>query len=426
MATYDLLLLFVGIAVLGAVALPKFISDKPMSFPILYVAAGILVFSLPLGMTVPDPIEHIELTERLTELLVIISLMGAGIKIDRPFDVGAWTTTWRLLAITMPVTIVLTVVLAFGVLGTLGATAVLLGAVVAPTDPVLASDVQASPPTEDVDEAIDPEEQEGAIRFALTSEAGLNDGLAFPVTNLAIAIAAASGTAGLAWLGDWFLVDVLYKIVVGTIMGYVSGRVLAWLVFDAPSTTGLAKVMSGGEALAVTLITYGVTELLSGYGFIAVFVAALTLRHYEWTEAYHRELHDFAVITERLLMAAVLVLFGGAVAGGLLAPLDPLDVVVGLGLVFVVRPLAGLVGFVGSSVSLGERLVISSFGIRGVGSFYYLAHALNEASFGELELLLAAENLWALVGFVVLTSIVVHGVSANYVMSVLDRRREGP
>ncbi|WP_193570573.1 sodium:proton antiporter [Halorubellus sp. JP-L1] len=425
MALYEVMLLFTGLAIAGAVVLPRYVSDKPMSFPIIYVLAGFVLFSLPLGVQYPDPIEHVEVTERLTELVVIIALMGAGLKIDRPFSFRGWGSTWRLLAIAMPLTIGAAALLGWGLLGTLPATAILLGAVIAPTDPVLASDVQATEPTEDVDEDVKSSDQGGNIRFSLTSEAGLNDGLAFPFTNLAIAVAAASGVAGYAWLGEWFLIDVAYKLGVGAIAGYAAGWALAWVIFGAPASTDLARVLAGGEALAGTLLTYAATELVGGYGFLAVFVAAITLRHYEWTDDYYVNLHDFAVIVERLLMAAVLVLFGGAIAGGLLSPLDWLDAVVGLALLFVVRPLAGLLSFLGSSVDWDERLVVSSYGIRGIGSFYYLAHALNEASFQEAELVLAGERLWALLGFVVLVSIVVHGISANYVMNVVDRRRHG-
>jgi NhaP-type Na+/H+ or K+/H+ antiporter len=425
MASYEVTLLFVGLAIMGAVALPRILSDKPMSFPLVYVIAGFVLFALPLETTPPDPIEQVVVTEHLTELVVIIALMGAGLKIDRPFDPRGWSTTWRLLLIAMPITIFVTAVLGVTVLGTLTATAILLGAVVAPTDPVLASDVQATPPTEEVDEDVDATSQEGTIRFALTSEAGLNDGLAFPFTYLAIAAAAASGTSSLLWLGDWALYELLYKIAAGTVIGYVSGRVFAWFIFGSPASTELARVMAGAEALAATLISYAAAELIGGYGFIAVFVAALVLRNHEWDHDYYFDLHDFAVTFERLLMAAVLVLFGGAIAGGLLAPLTWTGALVGLVVVFVVRPVAGMISLVGTPVLMAERLVISSFGIRGIGSFYYLAYALNEASFQEIELLLAADQLWAILGFVVLVSVVVHGISANYVMDALDRRRKG-
>jgi len=156
--------------------------------------------------------------------------------------------------------------------------------------------------------------------------------------------------------------------------------------------------------------------VVHGYGFIAVFVAALVFRHYEWEHEYYESIHDYAVMVERLVMAAVLVLFGGAIVGGLFDPLTWLHVAVGLIVVFVVRPVAGILGLLGTGLDWKERFVIAAFGIRGIGSFYYLAFALNEASFDEMELIIAANELWAFVGFVVLTSIVVHGVSASVIM----------
>jgi len=432
MATYEIIQILVGLAILGAVVLPRLVSDKPLSFPILYVIAGMVLFSIPTGVPDPDPVANPAVTERLTELVVIIALMGAGLKLDRPFSVRSWGLTWRLLLVVMPLTIFVTAALGLWVVGTLPATAVLLGAIVAPTDPVLASDVGATEPGEETDDELDPEDQEDEVRFALSSEAGLNDGLAFPFTNLAIAMAAASGTASLGWLVDWALLAVAYEIVVGVVMGYVLGQLLARVVFgtqtdiELTATTDLADVMAGAEALTATLVTYGVTEILGGYGFLAVFVAALELRHYEWQHDYYVDLHDFGVMIERLLMAVVLVLFGGAVVGGLLDALTLTDVAVGLAILFVVRPLAGIVGLLGASVPWSERLVISTFGIRGIGSFYYLAYATNEASFGEIQLLIAQEKLWAILGFVVLTSVFVHGIAAYPVMEFLDRRQTEP
>jgi NhaP-type Na+/H+ or K+/H+ antiporter len=426
MAFYEALLLIVGLAILGAIALPRVLADKPLSLPIIYVASGVVLFGLPVGPAPPDPLANPEVAERITELLVIVALMGAGLKIDRPFDLRAWASTWRLLAVVMPLTIVATAAVGKVTLGMLGATAVLLGAVVAPTDPVLASDVQATPPTEGFEEEIRPEEQEEPVRFALTSEAGLNDGLAFPFTNLAIAMAAAAGSTSLAWLGEWALVDVTYRILVGIVAGYSGGRLMSGLIFRTPATTDVARAMEGAEALAGTLITYAATELLAGYGFIAVFVAALEMRHFEWEDEYHLDLHAFAVMVERLLVAAVLVLFGGTIVGGLFAPLSWTTALVGVALVVVVRPVAGVVGFLGSRLTWPERLIVAGYGIRGVGSFYYLSFALNEAGFAERELLVAAEELWALVGFTVLVSIILHGATASPVLSWFDRAREDP
>lgn len=424
MAKYEIALIIISLAILGAVVLPRLFDDKPISLPILYVGGGFLLFTV-FSIQIPAPTEEPYLAERLSELVVIISLMGAGLKLDRPFDWRGWEPTWRLLAITMPLTIVATAALGTWVLGVNLATAILMGAVLSPTDPVLAADVQTGPPTAETDEDVDPTKQEGTIRFALTSEAGFNDGLAFPFTYLAIAVAAAGQLTWGTWIEEWLLVDVIYRIVVGVIVGIIVGKLLARFVFGEHASTDLAKVMEGAEALAGTLFAYAATELVHGYGFIAVFVSALVLRHHEWQHPYYEKLHDFAVIVERLLMAAVLVLFGGLVANGLLAPLNGEMIAVGLAFLFVVRPLAGMVGLFGFDSIWGERLVTATYGIRGIGSFYYLSFALNEATFAEMELLIAAEELWALVGFIVLTSIVVYGATGSLVMQALDRWRRG-
>ncbi|WP_324664637.1 cation:proton antiporter [Haloarcula sediminis] len=426
MAAYEIALLVTGFAILGAVVLPRILADKPMSFPLLYVGLGALVFWLPTGVTVPDPVTNPNATRRLTELVIIISLMGAGLKLDRPFDWQAWSPTWRLLAVAMPLTIIAVSLLGWGMLGLSVPVAVLLGAVIAPTDPVLASSVEASPPESDMDEEVDPTEQEGAIRFALTSEAGLNDGLAFPFTYLAVVMAGASQSPFRGgWLLEWLGFYVVYKIAVGVVGGVIVGYLIARFIFGRPSSNQLSRVMEGAEALAATLLAYAATELVAGYGFIAVFVAALVMRHYEWEHAYYQHLHDFAVVVERLLMATVLVLFGGVLVQGLLAPLTLIHVAVGLAILLVVRPVAGMLATVGSGQLFAERAVIAGFGIRGIGSFFYLAYALNTASLSEYELVVAAEELWALLGFIVVTSLVLHGISAAPVMNTLDQLREG-
>jgi NhaP-type Na+/H+ or K+/H+ antiporter len=428
MGVYEVALLVVGIALMGTAVLPRVLEHRPLSFPIVYVTIGFLIFFfLPIAPQI-DPVGHSHVTERLTELVVIISLMGAGLKLDRPFSVWSWTATWRLLLVALPLTAALVAVLAWGVLGLVPATAILLGAVVAPTDPVLASGIEAGAPLTEIEEEQDPSHEWGTVRFALTSEAGLNDGLAFPLTNLAITVAGATLLAPESWLVDWLLVDVVYKIVLGVAGGYVVGVLMARFLFRLPAAKNVAKVMgygeevmAGVEALATTLIAYGLTEQVHGYGFIAVFVAALTLRHAEWKHDYYVELHDFAVLVERLLMATVLVLFGGAIADGLLLSLTVEAALVGLVVLLVIRPVAGVLSFVGSGASWPERAVVGTFGIRGIGSFYYLAHALAESTFQEIELVIAARELWALVGFVVLSSIVLHGISSSIVMDSLDR-----
>ena len=407
-----------GFVILAASILPELLADRAVSIPLLYLVIGAVAFSLPLGLPNPDPIANGAIAEKVTEFIVIVSLMGAGLKLDRPFSFQTWSTTWRLLAVTMPLTIGGAVFLGWWALGIVPATAVLLGAVVAPTDPVLASDVQVGPPGEGenvVDDQYSGREHEHEVRFALTSEAGLNDGLAFPFTYAAILIAG-SGIAGTDWFGKWILIYVGYKTIMGTLAGLFLGYLLAELLFRFSPTTRLAQAVEGAEAIGGTLLVYGLTELLQGYGFIAVFVAALVIRHQERSHEYNQALHDFSEMTERLAMALLLVLFGGTLVTGLLNPLTWETVIVGLAIIFILRPVAGFIGLIGASIENDERATIAFFGIRGVGSFYYLSYGLNEAQFP------ASRLLWALIGFVVLVSIIVHGITATSVMKMLSNR----
>ncbi|MDS0299093.1 cation:proton antiporter [Halogeometricum sp. S1BR25-6] len=409
--------LVVGLALVGLAVLPRFVSDWPVSLPIFYVSLGFAAFSLPLGLPAPDPLKYGTVAEKLTELGVILALTGAGLKLDRTPSLRDWASTWRLLGVTMPLSIAAAALLGWGVAGFALTTALLLGAVLAPTDPVLASEMQVEEPGAGAED----EPVEGAagktdeVRFALTSEAGLNDSLAFPFTNLAIAVALLGVDPGL-WLGEWALVDVGYKLAVGLLSGYLVGRALGWVVFAGSPDSELARSVRGMEALGGTLLVYAFTELVGGYGFLAVFVAALVVRDAEREHDYNETLHDVAEKSEQTLMTVLMVLFGGALAAGLLDPLTTAGVAVALTLVFVVRPLAGAVGLFGFDRDPFERGVIASFGIRGLGSFYYLAHALNVAPFPE------ARRLWALVGAVVLVSVVVHGVSATPALKLLERR----
>jgi sodium/hydrogen antiporter len=365
-----------------------------------------VVFALPLDLPVPDPLEHGELAEHLTEVCVIVALMGAGLKLDRPIGWRRWSSTWRLLAIAMPLTIVGTAVLGWWWAGLAPAAALLLGSALAPTDPVLASDVQVGEPTED-------EDSEDEVRFALTSEAGLNDALAFPFVYAAITVAAHES------LVRWAAVDVVYKLAAGVLLGLGIGWLLGKLFFRASKESiRLAKHAEGFVALAATFSAYGITELAGGYGFLAVFVCAVSIRASERSHDYHQVLHDFTEQIERLLTVLLLLLFGGAVVNGLLSALTWRAAAVGLVLLFVLRPLAAWLSLRGSPGTKGEHAVIAFFGIRGIGSFYYLGYATAAATFAE------AEELWALVGLVVIVSVVVHGVSATPVMLRLDRRHE--
>lgn len=401
---YILALTAAGALIALVAWLPLALKKLPLSLPIICIALGAGLFSLPQIGLRPLPLSYPEITERFTEFVVIISLMGAGLKIDRVFHIRHWTITWRLLAITMPISIGLIALLGVAA-GLPWIVALLLGASLAPTDPVLAADVQVGPPKSG---------EEDEVRFGLTSEAGLNDGLAFPFVHLAIALALSS-VSGEPWLLRWLTVNVIWEIAVGVLAGWVIGRVFGWLTFRIPSDSKLASTGDGLIAIAATFIAYGVTEMLHCYGFLAVFVTALTLRHAHREHAFQREMHDVTEQVERLAMMVLLLLFGGALVSGLLKSLTLVDIGLAVAIILVVRPLAGLVGLTGLKIERGEKLTLAFFGIRGVGSMYYIAYALNGAPFPQ------AERLWAIVGLVILISILLHGLTVTPIMRSLDR-----
>jgi NhaP-type Na+/H+ or K+/H+ antiporter len=384
--------------------LPLVLRRLPISLPIICIALGAALFSFAPIHLRPLPGAHLAFTERYTEFVVIIALMGAGLKIDRVFHIRRWQVAWRLLGVTMPLSIA--AIAGLGVLAGLPwVVALLLGAALAPTDPVLAADVQVGPPKSG---------EEDEVRFGLTAEAGLNDGLAFPFVHLAIALVAASAT-GEPWLAKWLTHNVLWEIGGGAIGGWLVGWAFGWLTFHIPSDSKLAATGDGLIAIAATFLSYGLTELINCYGFLAVFVTALTLRHAHREHEFQREMHDVTEQVERLAMMTLLLLFGGALVSGVLAPLTWADVGLALAILLVVRPVAGVIGLVGLKAAGGEKLTLAFFGIRGVGTIYYLAYALNHAAFPQ------AERLWAIVALVILLSIVIHGLTVTPIMRRLDR-----
>jgi NhaP-type Na+/H+ or K+/H+ antiporter len=408
---YIAFLLGLGLVILLVAWLPLALKQAPLSLSIVCLAMGLGFFGLGLLDFDPDPRTYDTIVEKLCEAVVIISLMGAGLKIDRKIGLRSWATTWRLLAVAMPISILAVMAVAVYGLGLPVAMALLLGAALAPTDPVLASDVQVGKPGSG---------EEDEVRFGLTSEAGLNDGLAFPFVHLALVFAAAAALPG-GWpdasaLGGWLLEDVLWRIAAGIGIGWVVGRGLGWLTFDRKSSN-LSGTRDGLVAIGATLLAYAAAEVFHGYGFLAVFVAALMLRDSERDHEYHEALHDFSEQIERLLMMLVLVLFGGAITTGLFDSLTWIDLMAALGIVFLIRPAAAWISLIGSGHPARERGLISFFGIRGIGSFYYLAYGINHGDFGS------SERLWGIAALVVLISVLTHGISATPAMRWMDRSR---
>ena len=412
--TADLVYLVAGASLLLAIVLPELLDRWAVSAPMVLVGVGLLIGLTPLPDGMPlDPQDNRTTIEHVTELVVLVALMGVGLALDRPLNLRQraswrrWCATWRLLGIGMPLTIGAIALLGWGA-GAPPAAALLLGAALAPTDPVLASDVQvAGPQTGDLE--VDEDDE---VRFTLTSEAGLNDGLALPFVYAAILLAtegAASGWA-LTWVG-WYLVG---KVVIGVLAGIVVGRTLAYAAFR--STSRSLRVAERGEslmALAALVSAYGVGEVAGGYGFLSVFACAMTFRSAERSHEYHAAMHQVVERLERLLTLFVLLVLGIAMTRGLFGSLDWKGAGIGLALVLVVRPLAGLISLHGC-LEGGERRAVAFFGVRGIGSIYYLAYASGQAD------ALATDWLWSTVSFAIVLSVFVHGALAAPVMRRLD------
>ena len=404
---YALGQLFVGVALFAAVVALSQQHDRAFSPAMVYLVLGAVAAAIVrlIGVDWLDPETDAALIERLAEFAVIIALFAAGLRLDRPLRAREWHSTWRLIGIVMPLTIAAVTLFGVTAMGLSLGAAVVLGAALAPTDPVLASDVQVGPPGD---------EDEPEPQFALTSEAGLNDGLAFPFVFLGLFIA---GEGGTGWVAEWLVADLVYAIVVGLALGAAGGYVTAAGLRELRERELLIPQLDGWLSISAVLAIYGATELVGAYGFLAAFAGGLAFRRYERDHEQHGRVHAGADTVEKMSELGLVLLLGSMVttaglgnpgiAGWLLVPL----------LLIGIRPLVTLGAFGGSPVPRYERGFIGWFGIRGIGSFYYVAVAIEAAVLTEAE---AEKVFWTVV---VLTgvSILVHGLTA----APLSRRLEG-
>mgnify|MGYP000038167187 CR=1 FL=1 len=403
-------LLFVGVAVMAAIVALTHQRSRAFSPSVVYLALGIVgaagAAALDVGWV--DLVEDAEVVERAAEIAVIVALFATGMRLDRPLGLRRWRSTILLLAVVMPVTIA--AVAAFGALAmglSLGA-AIVLGASLAPTDPVLAGDLGVGPPGDD-------EEAEPETGFALTSEAGLNDGLAFPFVYLGLVVAA-DGAAGS--VVEWLAWDVAWAVSGGVAIGALGGWGIAEVATRLRERSLLAVELDGWAALGAVLAIYGTAQIAGTYGFLAAFAGGLAFRRRERHHEYARGVHAGAETLERVLELATILFLGSlltlgglgvpGVAGWLLAPF----------LLLLVRPLTCLVALRWSPLDRRERLWVGWFGVRGVGSLYYSAAAVASGLLAAGE---AATVAWTVVA-VVAVSIVAHGVTGTPLTRRLERR----
>jgi NhaP-type Na+/H+ or K+/H+ antiporter len=400
---YHVFLALVGCGVAVAYWLPRFLRGRePAASAFLILGGAISFYAVP-GMPFPfDPVEDPLFWEVTSELAVITALFGAGLRIDDIFVPSNWRATVRLLVVAMPLTIAAVAVAGVWVGNMTLAGAILLGAALAPTDPVLAGDLQVGPPLAG---------REHRTRFTLTTEAGLNDGLAFPFVLLGLLVAS-KGFSPTEWGLEWLGRDVIYRITVGALAGGAVGWLIGKVTFSIPRRNPLAETESGVVAMAGVLVGYGATELLEGYGFIAAFTTGLVFRRVEQEHPFHTRLHVFSESVEHALTALILFALGGALPG-LWPALDLRYFAIGLALILVIRPIAGWIALSGTGFARQERAVISFYGIRGIGSIYYLSYAA-----GHLEFI-NEPQLWAMVGFTILASTLIHGFTAGHALNRL-------
>jgi len=354
----------------------------PLSASMFYLTVGWALGPDGAGMLSADPLRDAVLLERVTEVAVLVSLFSAGLKLRTPLARGRWLLPVRLAFVSMAVTVGLIAAAGVALLGLPLGLAILLGAVLAPTDPVLASEVQVSDPWD-----------RDRLRFGLTGEAGLNDGTAFPFVLLGL------GLLGLHELGEgggrWLAVDLLWAVAAGLGIGGLLGTLVGHLVLYLRRRHREGVGLDDFLALGLIALSYGVAVLVHSYGFLAVFAAGLALRRVERRSSGERPPEEVRALTreghpeelathpekapaymaeavlsfneqlERITAVAVVILLGALLVT---AP-PPWEVVwfVPL-LLFVIRPVAVAVGLLGSDTSRLQRGLMGWFGIRGVGS----------------------------------------------------------
>jgi sodium/hydrogen antiporter len=398
--------LLCGLFVLAVVWLPLLLRGSILTLPIFAVVCGVALFWAG-GWNSPLE-EGSRYLPELTRAVLIFAVMEAGLKIDRSFSFRGWASTWRLLFIVMPLNIFGAALLAALLLPSSWGMGVLIGAILAPTDPVLASSVGLGPPGRG---------EEGEVRFALTSEAGLNDGLAFPFLILGLTMLETPDFDGLDF-GRWFLIELLARVAAGAAIGAACGLGLIFLNRKLPPRWRLAQSCEGLAVVGIMFFVYGCAEWATANGLVAVFAAGASIRRTTQLLDYTKVTYAFAEQLERLLMTVILLLFGGTLLNASLpALLSPQFLFVLLAL-FAVRPVAVFIGFLGSRTTRTERVALGYFGIRGIGTLFYLFYALahgatNNAAFAPV------------ISLLVLMSVGVFGVSGVAVMGSLEKAAEG-
>ncbi|MUH37739.1 sodium:proton antiporter [Zobellia amurskyensis] len=403
--------------------LPLVLSRIKVSFTVPLLLIGFIIYYIGVPINWPSPIWNHKYVKTITEIIVIISLMGAGLKLGMRYSLAHWKNSLRLIVITMPFYILFLFLICHYLLGFDGASSLLIAAVCAPTDPVLAAEIQLKK-----DEMYD--KRNTGMRYLLTSEAGLNDGMAFPFVYLAI-LWSQSTSFNNVDLTYWFGYYMVFKICGGIIIGSLLGFAFSYFIRNLKSLQK-NKVLSGFVGIGLAFLSFSLAELLDTYGFLSTFFTGLFAQYH-----FHKKLkqtdetsrinsnedkQEILLFNEKLeefLIMVWTVLFGGFVASGILNFATWQGVVTALVTIIIIRPITGRIALMGTPFTESKKWAISSFGIKGVGSFFYLAFALHEGDF------LSINEIYAFVSYVVVFSILIHGLTAPSVISYFKKTNPG-
>lgn len=391
----------------------------------VYLSVGVLLGPSIFGVFHFNPLKQAHLLEVLARLRCCCRCLLPARRCQCRSDGEVRRVPLRLAFISMTISVVLTAAFGYYLLGLPLGAAILLGGILAPTDPVLATDVQVRHMGD-----TDP------LRFTLTSEAGMNDGSAFPFVMLGLLLLGSPVSDEL--LGRWVLKDVLWSTASAIVVGLVTGRLLAQLVRWQRSHERTVPLLDDFLGLGLIGLTYGVCLLIDAWGFLGVFVTAISLRQSEITLARDEESSlrpgassassqqprettphgpsevsegslRFKEPLERLSELVLVVLLGGMLftdSWSLRA------VSLGLFLFLVVRPVSVFLGLLGSGASWRLQMLVGWFGVRGIGSLYYLMFAVVFGLPEELALELIHITL-----VVVVLSIIIHGLTVKPMMT---------
>lgn len=405
---YIIDLFVIGFLLLFVTLGSGWIAKLPLSFALIYLIVGI--FLGPYGFNLVQLRPDANFLERLTEFVVIVSLYSCGLKMNRRLNLLAWRSTVRLIGLLMPISIFAIAAVAHWFLNMEWGPAILLGAILAPTDPVLASEVQLAD-TEDKDE----------LRFGLTSEGGLNDALAFPFVYFGIHWLE-KGNNWQDWFKQWVAVDLIWAVVAGIGMGIVIAKAIVWLEQKLEKYTPIDDLMADFVALSTILITYSLTELVYGYGFLAVFVAGIAAqRQYHDPEKRFSQL-EFTERIEKLMEVGTILILGSLLrVQAMWQHLNAALLVGGL-LLFVIRPLGAWISTIGARYTPFTRWLFGWFGVRGVGSIYYLSYAFGHGLTDQL-----GEQIAWITYITIVLSVILHGISTTPLMEqyqkIIGRKR---